>query len=105
MSVLPSPVKSAGTALSVVDPNVNAGTWLSDERWYHHDPFDGRQTETSVLLSPSKSNGARRVGPPAVTEKFTSAISKKMFPTASTLMRAEFVTTLGIVTDSLPSFA
>ena len=37
--------------------------------------------------------------------KFVSEISKKIFPTASTLTRANVVETLGKTTDSLPSLA
>ena len=44
------------------------------------------------------------VGPPPVMVKFASEISKKMLPTASTLMRAVVVPVFGMVTDSVPSF-
>ena len=44
-------------------------------------------------------------GVTAATEKFAFDMSKKMLPTASTLMRAVVVVTFAIVTDSVPSFA
>lgn len=44
------------------------------------------------------------VGPPATIVKLTFEISKKMFPTASTLIRAVVVGLFGIATDSEPSF-
>jgi len=42
---------------------------------------------------------------PDVIVKFASEMSKKMFPTASTLTRAVVVGMLGMNTDSVPSFA
>ncbi|MBK9767594.1 MAG: hypothetical protein IPP63_11570 [Chloracidobacterium sp.] len=56
-SVLPSPVKSAGTSLSVAVPNWRAPLPPFDDRRYHHSPTLGRKIEMSVLPSPSKSNG------------------------------------------------
>lgn len=49
--------------------------------------------------------GALRVNPAAgaVMVKLASEISKKILPTASTLIRAVVVAPLGIVTDSVPS--
>jgi hypothetical protein len=45
------------------------------------------------------------VGPPAVIVKLVSEMSKKIFPTASTLILAVEVVTLGMVTFSVPSLA
>ena len=42
---------------------------------------------------------------PAVIVKFVLEISKKIFPTASTFIRAVVVAVLGIVNVSVPSFA
>ncbi len=44
------------------------------------------------------------VGAPPVMVKLASEISKKMLPTASTLMRPMVVLICGTVTDSVPSF-
>ena len=57
MSALPSPVKSLGTILSLETPNWAATVEPFELRLIHHSPPEGRKIETSVLLSPSKSNG------------------------------------------------
>src|SRR5262245_18293044 len=59
MSVSPSPSKSVGVILSVGLPNWLV-TFPSVERCSHHSCVPGLNIATSVLLSPSKSNGACR---------------------------------------------
>src|SRR5215469_11546827 len=60
MSVLPSPVKSAGTGISVGTPKTVAKTELSALLLSHHSmlPRFDRVMPMSDLPSPSKSNGA-----------------------------------------------
>jgi len=55
-SVLPSASKSVGANLSVEMPNCSPVNPPVEFNKYHT-PFDGRNTETSALPSPSKSNG------------------------------------------------
>src|SRR6186713_1483791 len=70
MSVLPSPVKSAGTIRSLGDPNCRAKVAPVELLFIHHSETPtGRKIAMSVLPSPSKSNGARGVDVAAPPQK------------------------------------
>src|SRR5215213_10568147 len=86
VSVLPSPSKSPGAAMSVDSPQFKAVN-PAVERLRYQLPSDGRNTERSVFPSPSKSARDRGVGAMSVTVKLASDISKKTFPTASIFIR------------------
>src|ERR1051325_7276434 len=74
------------------------------ERFRYQLPSEGRNTDKSVLPSPSKSALDLIVATP-LTVIFAPFISKKILPTASTLILPVVILPTGIVTDSEPSFA